>query len=181
MQVKAGIFCLSCYYNVSNKLGIIMRIHKTNVVKKFLPSSTTRDVESLMWRMNSQRKATGAFYGFSFLTKDKHPNELIFRNVSNRGITEAEIKLGDKITLTINPRKGEIFESKSKKPFWFCSWNRVAKKLEETVREIQANFDNPEVVEKKFIEYPKIMLNESDVLKLRAAQKEASKKPNALK
>jgi len=152
-----------------------MKTDKISFGRRFLPIKTTTQVWDLKSKMVSQSATPEKLYGFSLLTKSKHPDELIFRDVLSQDGSEAEMKIGKKILLTINPKNGEIMLQKSKVPT-LTSWKQVYKKIENFMNNIKANFDNSELIEQRFLNLPTFIIDDASAKKLLEAQERVAKK-----
>lgn len=123
---------------------------------RILPALTTQKMQALLLKMNSQTKHESAEKSFSskilagLMTKDGIIIDSTAKLAPVNEIYEgrATIEIGKKIELAINPLNGNILQSK--KP-WYLTWKKVNNKIDNFIINLQSNFDNEKIVEKRFI------------------------------
>lgn len=120
---------------------------------KTLPPETTKKVQELLLKMNSQTEYTQSDYSYTskilsgLVSRDGSLVDVSCMIKPVEEIYEGCAKIEtENFTIEVNPKTGEILMAK--KPF-FKSWKRAYSKVEAFLDKLNTNFDNEEVVEKK--------------------------------
>ena len=135
----------------------VQQIQTQNFARKqrFLSIDGTVNVQKLLNKMNNETvyNATGDTFESKVLGRINIKNEAGFTDKrfllakSNKLFGESTLDF-DKTKLVIDNTNGEITEYK--KPF-FKSWREVLSKAEDLIFTAVNNFDNNEIVKKKFV------------------------------
>lgn len=156
-----------------------MKTEKISFGARFLPSQTTKKMQNVLLQMNSQTeyKATELSFESKILgcIKTKIGSMIDSRwlvkptQAVKEGRAIIELK---KLHLEINVETGELFPI-SKKPL-FSTWKSNYKKVEKFLDNLQSNFENKDIVEKRFLNLSGITQKGAD--KFREASSAAHKK-----
>lgn len=122
---------------------------------KILPQVTTQKVQKLLLSMNAQTEYKAGDFGFEsnilagLTTKNGSIVDSTCKLIPVKDIYEGRAKIETgRIRIDINPKNGEILQSK--KP-WFYTWKKAYSKIEKLIDLLQSNFENKNLVKKNFI------------------------------
>lgn len=122
-----------------------MKIFGTGFISgKQLPAQTTKKVQDLLLKMNSNTADGKVLFGLTTKTGSIVDLNCVPQPVQSIWSGRAAVCV-DKLELQINPKNGEILHSKI--PL-FLTWKRAYKKVEKFINDLQTNFDNPSIVKK---------------------------------
>lgn len=146
--------------------------NKISFGTRYLQPSTTQKLQNLLLNMNSQTiHTTGEYFSHENILAGLKTKfgilvnlPSILRPVKRINIDSVSMSI-KKLIFAINPKNGEVLQLNKPKGL---TWKKFNEKVEGFVDELQSNFDNKEVVEKKVIEV--IKPNQGVIEKLREAQ-----------
>ena len=132
-----------------------MSIDKISFGNKMLPLPMIQKAQQLLLKMNSQTKyiSGDSYFNSNILAclkTDKGSlvdSTAMLTTVKDIYEGRVEIEIG-KVRIDINPKNGEILQSE--KP-WFLTWKKAYNRIEKFIDNLQFNYENQEIVEKRFI------------------------------
>lgn len=123
-----------------------------------LPAELKNKVQDLLLNMNAktQYNETNRSFDTKILSCLKTPegsiidSSFIVKPVSSIYEGRASISLGEKLNVTFDPNSGKIIKANKK---WFVSWNKSIEKMTDFITKLKTNFDNENIVEKRFLNF----------------------------
>lgn len=141
--------------------------------KRFITSQMHNNVEYLLTRMNGETKVESNAYRnrADFVKSIKYKNDaeftdgrMIFKKVNpeNQMVKESFLEF-NKTSLVIDNKTGEIIDHT--KPL-FSRWSKIMKKAAKYLSLLKQNYDNSELVTKKWLQYKELTPEGKKISKL---------------